>query len=172
MNHVGTPCLCKQRLCPACSSCSFFLSSRQTCLVSPLSTEGFRKQADSWWALGWSKRFLTGCATAWRAGWLETGWKLDVSMSALVPFWIPFSGFNVDYKQGTAGGREPFSLQLEAKPSSNSCSVPPLLRKESGCLSQTSHWQEFCPQSDGHMFPVPSSEGFCWVISSKPRPRN
>lgn len=138
------------------------------CLVSPLPPEGFRKQAASWWALGWSERFLTGCAMAWRAA----GFQLDVPVSVLVPFCISFSGFNVDYEQGTVGGREPFSLQLEAKPSSNSCSEPPLLWKENDCLSQTSRWQEFCPQSDGHMFPVPSSEGFCWFISSKPRPRN
>lgn len=98
--------------------------------------------------------------------------QLDVSMSALVPFWILFSGFNVDYERGMAGGRESFSLQQEAKASSNSPSVPPLLREESGCLSQTSGWQDFCPQLDGHVFLALSSEGFCWAIPSKPRPRN
>lgn len=113
-------------------------------MVSRLPTEGFRKASSLSVGSGWSESFYQD--VRWGG---QGGFQLDMSVPALVPFSISFSGFNAGYQRGMAEGRESLSVQQEARASSGCPLVSPLLgKKEPG----TSGWQELCPQLDGHVF--------------------
>lgn len=107
-------------------------------------TEGFRKASSLSVGSGWTERFYQD--VRWEG---QGGFQLDMSVPALVPFPNSFSGFNAGYQRGMAEGRESFSLQQEARASSDSPLVSPLLGKEE---PGTSGWQELCPQLDRHVF--------------------